>query len=184
LKPSRSGLDASPVSQILIEESVLGWKEYELEVMRDLADNVVDYLLDREHRPDGRAHRRLDHRRAGHDPDRQGIPAPADAARKVIREIGVETGGSNIQFAVEPHNGDVHRDRDEPACQRARALASKATGFPIAKIAAKLAVGYTLDEITNDITKKTPAASSRPSTTWSKFPRFAFEKFPGTDLDA
>ncbi|NJM48206.1 MAG: carbamoyl-phosphate synthase large subunit [Alkalinema sp. RU_4_3] len=178
---SQSGLDASPVSQILIEKSLLGWKEYELEVMRDLADNVVIICSIENFDPMG-----------VHTGDSITV-APAqtltdkeyqrlrDASIKIIREIGVETGGSNIQFSVNPDNGDVVVIEMNPRVSRSSALASKATGFPIAKIAAKLAVGYTLDEIPNDITKKTPA-SFEPTIDYvvTKIPRFAFEKFPGS----
>jgi carbamoyl-phosphate synthase large subunit len=155
---SQSGLDASPVSQILIEKSLLGWKEYELEVMRDLADNVVIICSIENLDPMGI-----------HTGDSITV-APAqtltdkeyqrlrDASIKIIREIGVETGGSNIQFAVNPETGEVIVIEMNPRVSRSSALASKATGFPIAKMAAKLAVGYTLDEIPNDITKKTPAS--------------------------
>jgi len=176
------GLAASPQSQVLIEESVLGWKEYELEVMRDLADNVVIIC-------------------SIENVDAMGVHtgdsitvAPAqtlsdreyqqmrDAAVRIIRAIGVETGGSNIQFAVNPSNGDMVVIEMNPRVSRSSALASKATGFPIAKIAAKLAVGYTLDEIPNDITRVTPA-SFEPTIDYCvvKMPRFAFEKFPETD---
>jgi len=178
---SQSGLDASPVSQILIEKSLLGWKEYELEVMRDLADNVVIICSIENLDPMG-----------VHTGDSITV-APAqtltdkeyqrlrDASIKIIREIGVETGGSNIQFSVNPNNGDVVVIEMNPRVSRSSALASKATGFPIAKMAAKLAVGYTLDEIPNDITKKTPA-SFEPTIDYvvTKIPRFAFEKFPGS----
>ncbi|MBD2073487.1 carbamoyl-phosphate synthase large subunit [Phormidium sp. FACHB-592] len=178
---SQSGLDASPVSQILIEKSLLGWKEYELEVMRDLADNVVIICSIENLDPMG-----------VHTGDSITV-APAqtltdkeyqrlrDASIKIIREIGVETGGSNIQFSVNPDNGDVVVIEMNPRVSRSSALASKATGFPIAKMAAKLAVGYTLDEIPNDITKKTPA-SFEPTIDYvvTKIPRFAFEKFPGS----
>ncbi|HSM82716.1 MAG TPA: carbamoyl-phosphate synthase large subunit [Nodosilinea sp.] len=178
---SRSGLDASPVSQILVEQSLLGWKEYELEVMRDLADNVVIICSIENLDPMG-----------VHTGDSITV-APAqtltdkeyqrlrDASVKIIREIGVETGGSNIQFAVNPDNGDFIVIEMNPRVSRSSALASKATGFPIAKFAAKLAVGYTLNEISNDITKKTPA-SFEPTIDYvvTKIPRFAFEKFPGT----
>ncbi|MBW4660227.1 MAG: carbamoyl-phosphate synthase large subunit [Drouetiella hepatica Uher 2000/2452] len=178
---SQSGLDASPVSQILIEKSLLGWKEYELEVMRDLADNVVIICSIENLDPMGI-----------HTGDSITV-APAqtltdkeyqrlrDASIKIIREIGVETGGSNIQFAVNPETGEVVVIEMNPRVSRSSALASKATGFPIAKIAAKLAVGYTLDEIPNDITKKTPA-SFEPTIDYvvTKIPRFAFEKFPGS----
>lgn len=176
------GIDASPVSQILIDQSLLGWKEYELEVMRDLADNVVIICSIENIDPMGI-----------HTGDSITV-APAqtltdkeyqrlrDMAIKIIREIGVETGGSNIQFAVNPVNGDVVVIEMNPRVSRSSALSSKATGFPIAKIAAKLAVGYTLDEIKNDITKKTPA-SFEPTIDYvvTKIPRFAFEKFPGSE---
>ena len=176
------GIDASPVSQILIDQSLLGWKEYELEVMRDLADNVVIICSIENLDPMGI-----------HTGDSITV-APAqtltdkeyqrlrDMAIKIIREIGVETGGSNIQFAVNPVNGDVVVIEMNPRVSRSSALSSKATGFPIAKIAAKLAVGYTLNEIQNDITKKTPA-SFEPTIDYvvTKIPRFAFEKFPGSD---
>ncbi|MCS6812520.1 MAG: carbamoyl-phosphate synthase large subunit, partial [Cyanobacteria bacterium] len=179
---AQSGLDASPVSQILIEQSLLGWKEYELEVMRDLADNVVIICSIENLDPMG-----------VHTGDSITV-APAqtltdkeyqrlrDASIKIIREIGVETGGSNIQFAVNPLNGDVIVIEMNPRVSRSSALASKATGFPIAKFAAKLAVGYTLDEIPNDITKKTPA-SFEPTIDYvvTKIPRFAFEKFPNSE---
>ena len=177
---SRSGLEASPVSQILIEQSLLGWKEYELEVMRDLADNVVIICSIENIDPMG-----------VHTGDSITV-APAqtltdkeyqrlrDASIKIIREIGVETGGSNIQFSVNPDNGDVVVIEMNPRVSRSSALASKATGFPIAKFAAKLAVGYRLNEISNDITQKTPA-SFEPTIDYvvTKVPRFAFEKFPG-----
>ena len=178
---AKYGLDASPVSQILVEKSLLGWKEYELEVMRDLADNVVVICSIENVDPMG-----------VHTGDSITV-APAqtltdkeyqrlrDAAQKIIREIGVETGGSNIQFAVNPVNGKVIVIEMNPRVSRSSALASKATGFPIAKFAAKLAVGYTLDEIPNDITKKTPA-SFEPTIDYvvTKIPRFTFEKFPAT----
>lgn len=179
---AQDGIDASPVSQILIDQSLLGWKEYELEVMRDLADNVVIICSIENIDPMGI-----------HTGDSITV-APAqtltdkeyqrlrDAAIKIIREIGVETGGSNIQFAVNPVNGDVVVIEMNPRVSRSSALASKATGFPIAKIAAKLAIGYTLNEINNDITKKTPA-SFEPTIDYvvTKVPRFAFEKFPGSE---
>ncbi len=151
------GVSLSPVHEVLIEESVLGWKEYELELMRDVADNVIIICSIENFDPMG-----------VHTGDSITV-APAqtltdreyqrmrDAAIKVIREIGVETGGSNIQFAVDPANGRMVVIEMNPRVSRSSALASKATGFPIAKIAARLAVGYTLDEIPNDITKKTPA---------------------------
>ena len=179
---AKNGLAASPVSQILIEESILGWKEYELEVMRDLNDNVVIICSIENFDPMG-----------VHTGDSITV-APAqtltdveyqnlrDMSIKCIRKVGVETGGSNIQFAVNPANGDVRIIEMNPRVSRSSALASKATGFPIAKIAAKLAVGYTLDEIPNDITKKTPA-SFEPTIDYvvTKIPKWAFEKFPGAE---
>ncbi|MBC7899223.1 MAG: carbamoyl-phosphate synthase large subunit, partial [Saprospiraceae bacterium] len=179
---AKNGLAASPNSQILIEESILGWKEYELEVMRDLNDNVVIICSIENFDPMG-----------VHTGDSITV-APAqtlsdveyqrlrDMSIKCIRKVGVETGGSNIQFAVNPENGDVRIIEMNPRVSRSSALASKATGFPIAKIAAKLAVGYTLDEIPNDITKKTPA-SFEPTIDYvvTKIPKWAFEKFPGAE---
>ncbi|HEX8288674.1 MAG TPA: carbamoyl-phosphate synthase large subunit [Pyrinomonadaceae bacterium] len=176
------GLSASPISQVLIEESILGWKEYELEVMRDLNDNVVIICSIENFDPMG-----------VHTGDSITV-APAQTLTDVeyqrlrdmsiacIRKVGVETGGSNIQFAVNPENGDVRIIEMNPRVSRSSALASKATGFPIAKIAAKLAVGYTLDEIPNDITKKTPA-SFEPTIDYvvTKIPKWAFEKFPGAE---
>jgi carbamoyl-phosphate synthase large subunit len=176
------GLEMSLINQVLIEEGVIGWKEYELEVMRDLADNVVIICSIENFDPMG-----------VHTGDSITV-APAqtltdveyqylrDSAIKIIREIGVETGGSNIQFAVHPENGRVVAIEMNPRVSRSSALASKATGFPIAKIAAKLAVGYTLDEIPNDITKETPA-SFEPTIDYVvvKIPRFAFDKFPTAD---
>jgi carbamoyl-phosphate synthase large subunit len=175
-------LAMSPVSQVLIEESVIGWKEYELEVMRDLKDNVVIVCPIENLDPMGI-----------HTGDSITV-APAmtltdkeyqrmrDAAVRIIREIGVDTGGSNIQFGVDPKNGDMVVIEMNPRVSRSSALASKATGFPIAKIAAKLAVGYTLDEITNDITGVTKA-SFEPTIDYVvvKIPRFAFQKFKGAD---
>ena len=177
------GLDFSPISEVLVEKSVAGWKEYELEVMRDKKDNVVIVCSIENFDPMG-----------VHTGDSITV-APAqtltdweyqnmrEAALAIIREIGVETGGSNIQFAVNPDNGKMVVIEMNPRVSRSSALASKATGFPIAKIATKLAVGYTLDEIPNDITKKTPACFE-PSIDYVvvKFPRWAFEKFPGTDI--
>jgi carbamoyl-phosphate synthase large subunit len=179
---AKNGLAASPVSQILVEESILGWKEYELEVMRDLNDNVVIICSIENFDPMG-----------VHTGDSITV-APAQTLTDVeyqrlrdmsiacIRKVGVETGGSNIQFAVNPENGDVRIIEMNPRVSRSSALASKATGFPIAKIAAKLAVGYTLDEIPNDITKKTPA-SFEPTIDYvvTKIPKWAFEKFPGAE---
>ncbi len=176
------GLDLSPVHQVLIEESVIGWKEYELEVMRDLRDNVVIICSIENLDPMG-----------VHTGDSITV-APAqtltdreyqrmrDAAIAVIRRVGVETGGSNIQFAVDPKDGSLVVIEMNPRVSRSSALASKATGFPIAKIAAKLAVGYTLDEIPNDITKKTPA-SFEPMLDYVvvKIPKWAFEKFREAD---
>jgi len=176
------GLDLSPVRQVLIEQSVLGWKEYELEVMRDLKDNVVIVCSIENFDPMGI-----------HTGDSITV-APAmtltdkeyqrmrDAALKIIRAVGVDTGGSNIQFAVEPRTGRMTVIEMNPRVSRSSALASKATGFPIAKIAAKLAVGYTLDEIPNDITRETPA-SFEPTLDYVvvKIPRWAFEKFPSAD---
>jgi carbamoyl-phosphate synthase large subunit len=176
------GLDLSPVHEVLIEESILGWKEYELEVMRDLADNVIIICSIENFDPMG-----------VHTGDSITV-APAqtltdreyqhmrDAAIKVMREIGVETGGSNIQFGVNPTSGRMVVIEMNPRVSRSSALASKATGFPIAKIAAKLAVGYTLDEIPNDITLKTWACFE-PTIDYvvAKIPKWQFEKFPGTD---
>ena len=176
------GLMLSPVGEVLIEESVIGWKEYELEVMRDRADNVVIICSIENLDPMG-----------VHTGDSITV-APAqtltdkeyqemrDAAIRIIREIGVDTGGSNIQFAVDPDTGKQVVIEMNPRVSRSSALASKATGFPIAKIAAKLAIGYTLDEIPNDITRKTPA-SFEPTIDYvvTKIPRWAFEKFSGAD---
>ncbi|KAJ4768304.1 Carbamoyl-phosphate synthase large chain [Rhynchospora pubera] len=177
----RAGLDASRTHQVLVEKSLLGWKEYELEVMRDLADNVVIICSIENIDPMG-----------VHTGDSITV-APAqtltdkeyqrlrDYSVAIIREIGVECGGSNVQFAVNPLDGEVMVIEMNPRVSRSSALASKATGFPIAKMAAKLSVGYTLDQIPNDITKKTPA-SFEPSIDYvvTKIPRFAFEKFPGS----
>jgi carbamoyl-phosphate synthase large subunit len=174
----RAGLAASPVHEVLVEESILGWKEFELEVMRDLADNVVIICSIENFDPMG-----------VHTGDSITV-APAqtltdreyqrmrDMAIVIIRKVGVETGGSNIQFAVNPENGDIRIIEMNPRVSRSSALASKATGFPIAKIAAKLAVGYTLDEIPNDITQKTPA-SFEPTIDYvvAKIPKWDFEKF-------
>ncbi|KAH0664400.1 hypothetical protein KY284_029331 [Solanum tuberosum] len=174
----KSGLAASLTSQVLVEKSLLGWKEYELEVMRDLADNVVIICSIENIDPMG-----------VHTGDSITV-APAqtltdkeyqrlrDYSIAIIREIGVECGGSNVQFAVNPVDGEVMVIEMNPRVSRSSALASKATGFPIAKMAAKLSVGYSLDQIPNDITKKTPA-SFEPSIDY--IPRFAFEKFPGSE---
>ncbi len=179
---AKIGIESSMISEILIEESVIGWKEYELEVMRDLKDNVVVICSIENFDPMG-----------VHTGDSITV-APAqtltdreyqvmrNAAIACIREIGVETGGSNIQFAVNPDTGRMVVIEMNPRVSRSSALASKATGFPIAKIAAKLAVGYTLDEIPNDITRQTPACFE-PSIDYCvvKIPRFTFEKFPAAD---
>jgi carbamoyl-phosphate synthase large subunit len=175
------GLDASPTSQILIEESVLGWKEYEMEVVRDKKDNCIIICSIENIDPMG-----------VHTGDSITV-APAltltdreyqmmrNASIAVLREIGVETGGSNVQFAVNPADGKLVVIEMNPRVSRSSALASKATGFPIAKVAAKLAVGYTLDELDNDITKGATPASFEPAIDYvvTKIPRFAFEKFPG-----
>src|SRR3982751_3676744 len=179
---ARRGLELSPVSEILVEESLLGWKEFEMEVMRDRADNCVVICSIENLDPMG-----------VHTGDSITV-APAqtltdreyqimrDASFAVIRAVGVETGGSNIQFGVNPDNGRMVIIEMNPRVSRSSALASKATGFPIAKIAAKLAVGYLLDEIRNDITRETPA-SFEPTIDYvvTKIPRFAFEKFPQAD---
>ncbi len=179
---AQRGLDLSPTHEILIEESVIGWKEFELEVMRDLKDNVVIICSIENVDPMG-----------VHTGDSITV-APIqtltdkeyqimrDAAIRIIRKVGVETGGSNIQFAVNPDNGRMTVIEMNPRVSRSSALASKATGFPIAKIAAKLAVGYSLNEIPNDITKKTPA-SFEPTIDYvvTKIPKWAFEKFPEAD---
>ncbi|MCV0424310.1 MAG: carbamoyl-phosphate synthase large subunit [Roseibium sp.] len=179
----RSGIDASPVGQVLIDESLLGWKEYEMEVVRDKADNCIIICSIENVDPMG-----------VHTGDSITV-APAltltdkeyqimrDASIAVLREIGVETGGSNVQFAVNPENGRLVVIEMNPRVSRSSALASKATGFPIAKIAAKLAVGYTLDELENDITGGATPASFEPTIDYvvTKIPRFAFEKFPGSE---
>ncbi|MFV1917919.1 carbamoyl-phosphate synthase large subunit [Sphingomonas sp. MJ1 (PH-R8)] len=182
LKIVRAGLDASPTTEVLIEESLLGWKEYEMEVVRDRADNCIIVCSIENIDPMG-----------VHTGDSITV-APAltltdkeyqimrNASIAVLREIGVETGGSNVQFAVNPKDGRLIVIEMNPRVSRSSALASKATGFPIAKVAAKLAVGYTLDEITNDITGATPA-SFEPTIDYvvTKIPRFAFEKFKGSE---
>jgi carbamoyl-phosphate synthase large subunit len=176
------GLDISPVHEVLLEESILGWKEYELELMRDLADNVIVICSIENFDPMGvHTGDSITVAPAQTLTDRE-YQAMRDAAIAVIREIGVETGGSNIQFAVNPHNGRMVVIEMNPRVSRSSALASKATGFPIAKIAAKLAVGYTLDEINNDITRKTPACFE-PTLDYVvvKIPKWQFEKFPGAD---
>ena len=176
------GLAASPINQVLVEESVLGWGEFELEVMRDRNDNVVIICSIENVDPMG-----------VHTGDSVTV-APAqtltdslyqelrDQAIRVIRAVGVETGGSNIQFGVDPESGEIVVIEMNPRVSRSSALASKATGFPIAKMAAKLAVGYALEEIPNDITRATPA-SFEPTIDYvvTKIPRFAFEKFPGAE---
>ena len=177
-----AGLHDSPTTEVLLEESILGWKEYELELMRDHADNVVVVCSIENVDPMG-----------VHTGDSITV-APAltltdreyqqlrDIGIAIIREVGVDTGGCNIQFAVDPADGRVIVIEMNPRVSRSSALASKATGFPIAKIAAKLAIGYTLDEIPNDITRETPA-SFEPTLDYVvvKVPRFAFEKFPAAD---
>src|SRR5512137_425288 len=182
LRIAASGLEASPVTEVLVEESIIGWKEFELEVMRDRRDNCVIICSIENVDPMG-----------VHTGDSITV-APAqtltdreyqlmrDAAIACIREIGVETGGSNVQFALNPLDGRMIVIEMNPRVSRSSALASKATGFPIAKIAAKLAVGYTLDEIPNDITKLTPA-SFEPTIDYCvvKIPRWDFEKFKGVD---
>ena len=174
------GLMMSPVHEVLIEESILGWKEYELEVMRDKADNFVVICSIENFDPMG-VHTgdsiTVAPAQTLSDPEYQRM---RNAARDIIREVGVETGGSNIQFATDPKTGRLIVIEMNPRVSRSSALASKATGFPIAKIAALLAIGYTLDEIQNDITKVTPA-SFEPTMDYVvvKIPRFAFEKFPG-----
>jgi carbamoyl-phosphate synthase large subunit len=176
------GLDLSPVHEVLIEESVLGWKEFELEVMRDLADNVIIICSIENFDPMGvHTGDSITVAPAQTLSDRE-YQAMRDAAIKIIREIGVETGGSNIQFAVHPATGRMTVIEMNPRVSRSSALASKATGFPIAKIAAKLAVGYTLDEIPNDITRKTPACFE-PTLDYVvvKIPKWQFEKFPNAD---
>jgi carbamoyl-phosphate synthase large subunit len=176
------GLDLSPVHECLIEESVLGWKEYELEVMRDLRDNVIIICSIENFDPMG-VHTGDSITVAPSQTltDRE-YQAMRDAAIAVIREIGVETGGSNIQFAINPATGRMVVIEMNPRVSRSSALASKATGFPIAKIAAKLAIGYSLDEIPNDITRKTPACFE-PTLDYVvvKIPKWQFEKFPGAD---
>jgi carbamoyl-phosphate synthase large subunit len=176
------GLDFSPVHEALIEESVLGWKEYELELMRDLRDNVIVICSIENFDPMGvHTGDSITVAPAQTLTDRE-YQAMRDAAIAVIREIGVETGGSNIQFGVHPTTGRMVVIEMNPRVSRSSALASKATGFPIAKIAAKLAVGYSLDEITNDITRKTPACFE-PTLDYVvvKIPKWQFEKFPGAD---
>src|SRR6202041_2846121 len=176
------GLDLSPVHEVLIEESVLGWKEFELEVMRDTKDNVIIICSIENFDPMGvHTGDSITVAPAQTLTDRE-YQAMRDASIAVIREIGVDTGGSNIQFGVNPETGRMVVIEMNPRVSRSSALASKATGFPIAKIAALLSVGYTLDEIPNDITKKTPAAFE-PTLDYvvTKIPKFAFEKFPGAD---
>jgi len=179
----REGIDASPTNTVLIEESLLGWKEYEMEVVRDKADNAIIVCSIENVDPMG-----------VHTGDSITV-APAltltdkeyqimrNASLEVLRAIGVETGGSNVQFALNPDNGRLIVIEMNPRVSRSSALASKATGFPIAKIAAKLAVGFTLDELGNDITGGRTPASFEPSIDYvvTKIPRFAFEKFKGTD---
>src|SRR6201994_3790798 len=176
------GLDLSPVHECLLEESVLGWKEYELEAVRDLKDNVIIICSIENFDPMGvHTGDSITVAPAQTLTDRE-YQAMRDAAIRVIREIGVETGGSNVQFAVNPVTGRMTVIEMNPRVSRSSALASKATGFPIAKIAARLAVGYTLDELQNDITKATPACFE-PTIDYVvvKVPKWQFEKFPGAD---
>src|SRR5215831_8167552 len=176
------GLDLSPVHEALIEESVLGWKEYELEVMRDTKDNVIIICSIENFDPMGvHTGDSITVAPAQTLTDRE-YQSMRDASIAVIREIGVETGGSNIQFGVNPNTGRMVVIEMNPRVSRSSALASKATGFPIAKIAAKLAIGYTLDEIPNDITRKTPACFE-PTLDYVvvKIPKWQFEKFPGAE---
>src|ERR1041384_6110600 len=176
------GLDLSPVHEVLIEESALGWKEYELEVMRDLADNCIIVCSIENFDPMGvNTGDSITVAPAQTLTDRE-YQMMRDGAIRCLREIGVDTGGSNVQFAINPANGRMVIIEMNPRVSRSSALASKATGFPIAKIAAKLAVGYRLDEIKNDITRKTPACFE-PTIDYvvAKIPRWAFEKFPGAD---
>jgi carbamoyl-phosphate synthase large subunit len=182
-RDAERGLDASPTTEVLIDESVLGWKEYEMEVVRDRADNCIIICSIENVDPMG-----------VHTGDSITV-APAltltdkeyqimrNASIAVLREIGVETGGSNVQFAVNPEDGRMVVIEMNPRVSRSSALASKATGFPIAKVAAKLAVGYTLDELDNDITGGATPASFEPTIDYvvTKIPRFAFEKFPGAE---
>ncbi len=179
---ARHGLSVSPISEILVEESVLGWKEFELEVMRDKKDNVV-IVCSIENFDSMGVHTgdSITVAPAQTLTDRE-YQKMRDWAKKVIRAVGVETGGSNIQFAIDPADGRIVVIEMNPRVSRSSALSSKATGFPIAKIAAMLAVGFTLDEIPNDITRKTPA-SFEPSIDYVvvKIPRWDFEKFKGTD---
>ena len=178
----KHGLDASPVNEVLIEESLVGWKEFELEVMRDLHDNVVIICSIENIDPMGvHTGDSITVAPAQTLTDKE-YQAMRDASIAVIREIGVDTGGSNVQFAVHPSTGRMVIIEMNPRVSRSSALASKATGFPIAKIAAKLAVGYALNEIPNDITRKTPA-SFEPTIDYvvTKMPRWAFEKFPGAE---
>src|SRR5450755_1965557 len=178
----KGGIDLSPISEVLIEESLLGWKEFEMEVMRDRADNCVIICSIENFDPMG-VHTGDSITVAPIQTltDRE-FQVMRDASFAIIREIGVETGGSNIQFSVDPKTGRMIVIEMNPRVSRSSALASKATGFPIAKIAAKLAVGYTLDEIKNDITRETPA-SFEPTIDYCvvKVPRFTFEKFPQAD---
>lgn len=175
-----SGLSASPTSEVMIEQSVLGWKEIEMEVMRDTKDNCVIICAIENFDPMG-VHTgdsiTVAPVQTLSDAEYQNL---RDASIAIMREIGVETGGSNVQFGLNPANGEIVVIEMNPRVSRSSALASKATGFPIAKIAAKLAVGYTLDELRNDITRET-VASFEPAIDYCvvKIPRFTFEKFPG-----
>ena len=178
----RRGLIASPIGEVLVEESIVGWKEFELEVIRDIADNVIIVCSIENVDPMGvHTGDSITVAPAQTLSDRQ-YQQMRDAAIKIIREIGIETGGSNIQFAINPDDGRMLVIEMNPRVSRSSALASKATGFPIAKVAAKLAVGYTLDEIQNDITKTTPA-SFEPALDYCvvKIPRWDFEKFKNVE---
>ena len=176
----KRGLEASPTNELLIEESLLGWKNTRWKWWSRQGGQLHHHLLHREPRPDGRAHGRLDHRGPSADADRQGIP---DHAQRLFggaaREIGVDTGGSNVQFSVNPKDGRMIVIEMNPRVSRSSALASKATGFPIAKVAAKLAVGYTLDELKNEITGGATPASFEPSIDYvvTKIP-FCVRKIP------
>src|ERR1700674_959382 len=176
------GLELSPVHRVLVEESVIGWKEFELEVMRDKADNVIIVCSIENFDPMGvHTGDSITRAPAQRLTDRE-YQMMRDAAIRCLREIGVDTGGSNVQFAIHPANGRMVVIEMNPRVSRSSALASKATGYPIAKVAAKLAVGYRLDEIRNDITKTTPA-SFEPTIDYVvvKIPKWQFEKFPGAD---
>ena len=177
------GIDMSPVHEVLLEESVIGWKEFELEVMRDSRRQLRRHLLDRERRPDGRPHRRQHHRRPGADADRQASTSGcAISARRIIRRVGVETGGSNIQFAINPRERPDHRHRDEPARVALVRAGVEGHRLPDREDRRQARARLHLDEIPNDITRLTPA-SFEPTIDYVvvKVPRWAFEKFPRAD---